>query len=615
MRLKKNKPKDNLLVQRIMFLAAASTVAFAPGIAVAQRPLGVDVSSYQGEPGWTSVKASGISFAWAKATEGTFDDDPDFAYNMSNGKAAGVLMGAYHFAHPASDAPSSESSFFWSAAGGYIKADGKSLQPTLDFEVFSGVTGASSYSDWANQWFNDILNDASGAGVSVKPVLYTSSCSACDFDSSVAKWFDWMANYNGESAQTGTPWSSCSSCDVWGGWNVWQYSSSGSVSGISGACDVDVFNGTSSGLTSTLVISNPSGGSGSSAAYKGPIAINTDGTLEMFGVTSANNVAHEYQNNPNGSWSSLFNLTGITGVPGVAVAQNADGRLEIFCVNSSDKKVYHNYQTAPHSSWAGWFSQGGTGITNLVAVTNLDGRLEVFGIGSNGDVWHEWQTNAGGAWNAWADHPGQHIKAGFTVGINGDGRLEIFGVGANGDVWHDYQTSPGGAWNGYIDFGANGMNPKLAVASNADGRQELYGVGSNGDVWHNYQVIGGGGAWNGWGDVGAVGAVGAGAQAGMVVGSNPDGRLEVFVATSAGVIWHRYQNVAGGSWTPWYSLGGSGLDPNLMVANNENGAVQVFGINGNDKTIYTNYQTTPGGGWNGWFSMGNAGIRFFFGQP
>jgi hypothetical protein len=73
--------------------------------------------------------------------------------------------------------------------------------------------------------------------------------------------------------------------------------------------------------------------------------------------------------------------------------------------------------------------------------------------------------------------------------------------------------------------------------------------------------------------------------------------------------------VAGGSWTPFYSLGGSSLDPNLMVANNQNGAVQVFAISAADDAIWTNYQTTPGGGWNGWFSMGNAGIRFFFGQP
>ena len=93
---------------------------------------------------WTSVKNSGISFAWAKATEGTSITDADFAVNENNGKAAGVYMGAYHFAHPESDSPGTESSHFWSVAGGYIKADGKTYMPMLDMEVFSGLVGASS---------------------------------------------------------------------------------------------------------------------------------------------------------------------------------------------------------------------------------------------------------------------------------------------------------------------------------------------------------------------------------------------------------------------------------------------------------------------------------------
>jgi hypothetical protein len=95
--------------------------------ALAQRPLGIDVSSYQGGGiNWTSVKGAGIQFAWAKATESTTITDPDFAVNENNGKAAGVYMGAYHFAHPNLNTPGAEAGHFWSVAGGYIKADGKS---------------------------------------------------------------------------------------------------------------------------------------------------------------------------------------------------------------------------------------------------------------------------------------------------------------------------------------------------------------------------------------------------------------------------------------------------------------------------------------------------------
>src|SRR5271156_2860653 len=78
-----------------------------PQKAAAQRPLGIDVSSYQGSSDspptnviWSKVKTNGISFAWAKATEGTYYVDADYVYNTTNAKSAGVLIGAYHFARP-----------------------------------------------------------------------------------------------------------------------------------------------------------------------------------------------------------------------------------------------------------------------------------------------------------------------------------------------------------------------------------------------------------------------------------------------------------------------------------------------------------------------------------
>ncbi|EEF59098.1 GH25 family lysozyme, partial [Pedosphaera parvula] len=61
---------------------------------MAQRPHGIDVSSYQGTPNWTSVKNCGWTFAWAKATEGVSITDGSYRYNINNGKAAGVYMGA-----------------------------------------------------------------------------------------------------------------------------------------------------------------------------------------------------------------------------------------------------------------------------------------------------------------------------------------------------------------------------------------------------------------------------------------------------------------------------------------------------------------------------------------
>ncbi len=222
--------------------------------ALASRPLGIDVSSYQGHPTWSSVKGAGYIFAWAKAVEGTGITDGDYTYNASNGKAAGVYMGAYDFAHPESSSGGTEENHFWSVASPYIKADGLTLQPMLDMEVFSGHVGATSYSDWVNQWCNAAVADASAAGVNIKPAIYFSAC-AGQFTSAISGWYSDIANYNGESSQTGTPWNICSSDDPWGSskWDFWQYTSTGSISGISGNVDHDVYNGTSAGLVSAMV--------------------------------------------------------------------------------------------------------------------------------------------------------------------------------------------------------------------------------------------------------------------------------------------------------------------------------------------------------------------------
>src|SRR5690348_2122973 len=96
------------LIQRLALIAAALALILGPGNALAQRPLGIDVSSYQGTPNWGSIKSCGWTFAWAKATEGVSINDGDYRYNINNGKSAGVYMGAYHFAHPNLNSPGSE---------------------------------------------------------------------------------------------------------------------------------------------------------------------------------------------------------------------------------------------------------------------------------------------------------------------------------------------------------------------------------------------------------------------------------------------------------------------------------------------------------------------------
>ena len=191
--------------------------------------------------------------------------------------------------------------------------------------------------------------NAAGQGVVVKPVIYTTTCESCNFNSTVAAWLPWIANPSGEAAQTGSPWdfTSCGSCDVWGtgAWTVWQYDWNGVVSGIPGIVDRDAFNGNSSTLVATLV------------------------------ATSTSNT----HINP-------------------CTARTSDGRLEVFSLGT-DGVSYHNWKTAANgqTTWAGWSSLGGNWAADAKTVVGTDqnGFMELFLIGSTGNLYHNYQHRGG----------------------------------------------------------------------------------------------------------------------------------------------------------------------------------------------------------------------------
>jgi GH25 family lysozyme M1 (1,4-beta-N-acetylmuramidase) len=259
------------------------------------RPLGIDVSRFQGTINWTSVKGSGITFSWAQATRGNYLTNVNYVANMINGKAAGVIMGPYHYATPATNSALTEANYFWALAGQHILADGKTLMPMLDIEEFNGHVGATSYSDWATQWVNAVTAKAASNGVSIQVILYSSASFMCNFDTSLATLGNNIANYGTQDPQTGTPWDCCTSCNLWGGtsWDFWQYTSTGTIPGITGNVDHDVFNGTSitpwiATAAAAPVISNVSAGSltDTSATITWDTDINSDSVVN-YGLTTA----------------------------------------------------------------------------------------------------------------------------------------------------------------------------------------------------------------------------------------------------------------------------------------------------------------------------------------
>ena len=202
----------------------------------ATQILGIDVSHYDGTITWSQVKTDPKIFAWAKATEGVNYIDNTFVANMTNGEAAGVYMGAYHFARPETNTATAEANYFLNTAGTYIKSC--ELQPALDVEdppsgpsLQASLTSAQ-LTQWVSDWCTAVKNQTG-----ITPVIYIGGSNASYLQSSVKTYPLWMADPDNNS---NTPPASL------GGWSTWyfkQYSWTGTVSGIGSQCDLNVYNG------------------------------------------------------------------------------------------------------------------------------------------------------------------------------------------------------------------------------------------------------------------------------------------------------------------------------------------------------------------------------------
>jgi lysozyme len=196
---------------------------------------GLDVSHYQEVVDWPTVAAGGEAFAFAKASEGKSVADVYFADNWYALRAAGILRGAYHFFHPATDA-AAQADFFLNrlanANGGSTQLAPGDLPAALDLEVSDGVAAGNIIAG-ATAWLVAI-EQATGR----KPIVYT----YIDF---------WKATLGNPQDLSGYPlWISelnVTSPTIPGGWTnwiFWQFAKQ-TISGIStGLVDVDAFNGT-----------------------------------------------------------------------------------------------------------------------------------------------------------------------------------------------------------------------------------------------------------------------------------------------------------------------------------------------------------------------------------
>lgn len=195
---------------------------------------GIDVSDYQSKVDWQAVAREGILFSFVKATEGGTFVAQTFARNWAAMKAAGIQRGAYHFFRPASSVQAQIDLFLKT-----VKLEAGDLPAVLDIETTGGL-GAGELCDRAAIWLAAVEK-----ATQMRPIIYTypgfwDKLGTTRF----ADYPLWIAHYT--SAEQ--PW-----IPGWKSWTFWQYSDTGSVSGVSGNVDVNIFESVREGEISQKV--------------------------------------------------------------------------------------------------------------------------------------------------------------------------------------------------------------------------------------------------------------------------------------------------------------------------------------------------------------------------
>lgn len=186
---------------------------------------GIDVSTWQGDINWNKVKADGIEFAMLRSSFGKENPDKQtdnkFWQNYRNAKAAGVPIGAYHYSYATTvEDAKKEADFFLSI----VKGCQFEYPIAFDIEDPSQMyLGKDRITDIIMTFCERV--QAAGYYVS----LYTNlDWISNRIDMSRAKAFDvWLAQWSSKPTYNG-------------GFGMWQYTSSGSVSGISGNVDMNI---------------------------------------------------------------------------------------------------------------------------------------------------------------------------------------------------------------------------------------------------------------------------------------------------------------------------------------------------------------------------------------
>ena len=190
---------------------------------------GIDVSRYQTNIDWNAVAASGIEFAiirvgYRGSATGVLVEDPYFKKNIAGATKAGIKVGVYFFTQAVTEAEAvEEASMAMSLVSGY----------RLSYPIFIDTESASNgranglsrtaRTAVVKAFCQTVQNGGYRAGIYASKSWYNDQLKM----SSLGGYYVWVAQYS-------------SKCTYTGKYDMWQYSSKGSVPGITGNVDMNI---------------------------------------------------------------------------------------------------------------------------------------------------------------------------------------------------------------------------------------------------------------------------------------------------------------------------------------------------------------------------------------
>lgn len=187
--------------------------------------MGIDVSAHQGKIDWKIVSESKVSFAFIKATEGIDFVDKKFTDNWKNAKNNNIVVGAYLFFRFSRDGKIQAKNFI-----NNVKLTNNDLPPVIDFELsYGNRLHKYNYKQVQNQLLKCLRELEKH--YKCKPIIYTNVQTYNEYiKGSFEDYPLWICKLCNEPSQNIS-------------WTFWQYSHKGSVAGVKGNVDVNLFNG------------------------------------------------------------------------------------------------------------------------------------------------------------------------------------------------------------------------------------------------------------------------------------------------------------------------------------------------------------------------------------